>query len=156
VWLCNPSPVQELGRAAAYASTAVAAREAVSHEAEGHLLHLEKQRRVFEYWHRLTGQHGAPHLDVVMLATANDSYTWSIPSYPPLSGVFPSARINFMAQYIPVIDRVLVWGGREPTTRHIALADQHVYVLNLQTMRWSRPVVVDSVQTLDAPIAVSA
>ena len=127
----------------------------MSHEAEENLMYLERQRRVTEYWNHLTGSHGSRYLDVVMLATANGSYTWSIPSFPPLSGLFPSARMGFIAQYIPVIDRILVWGGCEPTTRHIALADEHVYVLSLQSMRWSRPVVVDSKESMDAPIAVS-
>jgi hypothetical protein len=49
---------------------------------------------------------------------------------------------------------VLVWGGTAPTTAEVLLSDNFVYILNVRTMHWSRPIVQDSKETLDAHIAV--
>jgi hypothetical protein len=141
-------------RAAAAAAEAVAAREAETRVAEGELMGLERQRRVDEHWAKGGGKHSQQALDVLVLATQHGAFTWTAPADPPMNGQLPRARMAFTAHYAPQMDRVIVWGGCQPTTTEVALADSHVYVLHLRSMRWTRPVVRHSMERMDSQIHV--
>lgn len=147
---------QELSQAAGRATAVIASRESFTNQAESEIASIEDETKIKEHWSQQKINEVSSTLAVTILDVEGGSFLWAEPSIPPISGIIPPGRMHFVANYMPKLNRLIVWGGitliqsKTKTTR----MDDHVYVLNLKTMHWSRPAVEDTKEILNPQINV--
>ncbi|CAM9528834.1 unnamed protein product, partial [Choristocarpus tenellus] len=126
---------KRLLRQQAQLATNVASREIGTALLEADLKRLLHSNAVSAHWAHLQASHPLEHLDLTWLDTEN--MIWEVPTFPPVTGRFPCARMHFSANLIG--QKVIVWGGCRPTIKKLIQTDENVYVLDLFSLRWSSP-----------------